>query len=130
MTESSFINPANWREIEKGYFFQAAMYYLSDTKQPLRFLKSNGDGSFIIETKNGDFDPVIKEGKKKALEQDIIITVKPRQVVVLSNDLINQSNKFEYIQVAPVLGLCYKDSIKNWYNELINDKLEGFAYIP
>jgi hypothetical protein len=130
VSDSVFINPENWQDIEKGYFFQAAMYYLSDTEQPLKFLVSDENGVLSIEERNGDFDPIEIDGIKKAKEQDIVVTVKPRQVIILSNDTVNQSSKFEYIQIAPVLGL-YRNNIRtSWYNDLINDNLEGFAYIP
>jgi len=131
VTESRFINPENWRDIERGYFYQAAMYYLSDTEQPLKFLVSDDDGVLSIEERNGNFAPIVDDnGRKKAVEQTVIITVKPRQVVVLSNNVVNQSDKFEYIQVAPVFGLSAKNVNTNWYNDLVSDMLEGFAYIP
>lgn len=130
MSESMFINPDSWKDIKRGYFFQAAMYYLSDTEQPLRFLKSNDDGTFTMERRNGNFDPIVIDGKPKAVEQDIVITVKPRQVIVLSNDKLNQSTDFHYVQVAPVLGISQENSMSGWYRDLVNDKHTGFAFIP
>ncbi|KEF38952.1 hypothetical protein M670_01768 [Schinkia azotoformans MEV2011] len=131
MADSIFIDKSNWKYIKRGYFFQAAMYYLSDTEQPLRFLVSNDEGVLSIEERNGDFDPIILEnGKKQAKEQDIIITVKPRQVIILSDDKINESEQFEYIQIAPVLGISDKDIVKPWYRKIQEDNLTGFAFIP
>lgn len=127
---SRFINKENWVDIERGYFYQAAMYYLSDTEQPLRFLTINEEGNLTIEKKNGDFSPIIVDGVKRAVEQDVVITVKPRQIIVLSNDEICKSTRFEYIQVAPVLGLYRHNTGKSWYNDLVDDELEGFAFIP
>lgn len=129
MSESRFIDKSNWIEIERGYFFQAAMYYLSDTEQPLRFLETDESGVLSISERNGDFNPVEIDGRLRAVEQDIIITVKPRQVIILSDDKLNQSPKFEYVQVIPILGLNYAQSQTTWYQDLINDKHLGFAYI-
>jgi hypothetical protein len=127
--ESKFVNPENWQDIERGYFFQAAMYYLSDTEQPLRFLKSESDNTYTVEKRNGNFDPIIVEGVPRAVEQDIVITVKPRQVIVLSNNKLNQSTDFHFVQVAPVLGITPTNARSGWYKDLVNDKLTGFAFI-
>lgn len=124
-----FINPKNWKDINRGYFYQAAMYYLSDTEQPLRFIKKNADDTFNIEKRHGDFSPIKMDGVKRAVEQDIAITVKPRQVIVVSNDIMNKNPNFEYIQVLPVLGVYQSNTKKPWYQRLISDQLPGFAFI-
>ncbi|WP_335871947.1 type II toxin-antitoxin system PemK/MazF family toxin [Bacillus sp. 2205SS5-2] len=130
MTESIFIDSNNWYLIERGFFFQAAMSYYSDQEQPLRFLKRDEEGNLIIERENGNFDPVIIDGRPRAVEQDIVITVKPRQVIILSNNILNKSKDYDYVQVAPIMGLKERDLVKNWYQDLINDSHIGFAYIP
>lgn len=106
------------------------MYYLSDTEQPLRFLKSESDNTYTVEKRNGNFDPIFIDGVPRAVEQDIVITVKPRQVIVLSNNKLNQSTDFHYVQVAPVLGISPVNAESGWYQDLVNDKLTGFAFIP
>ncbi len=131
MSESEFINPEKWKNINRGYFYQAAMYYLSNTEQPLRFLEFNDEeNSYKIVQRYGDFSPVKVEGRKRAVEQDIVITLKPRQVILISNDRINQNKDFEYVQVLPVFGLTYQDSNRPWYQDLKNDNHIGFAYLP
>ncbi|MFD1068239.1 type II toxin-antitoxin system PemK/MazF family toxin [Oceanobacillus locisalsi] len=90
----------------------------------------NSDGTFNVSRRNGNFDPVVnKNGDRVAVEQDIKIAVKPRQVIVVSNDNLNYSKDFGYVSVAPVLGIKSQDKSKRWYHDLINDKLPGFAYI-
>lgn len=105
------------------------MYYLSDTKQPLRFVESYNDKEFKIVKRYGDFRPARIDGRYRAVEQDVIVTLKPRQVIVISNDIMNQSKNFEFVQVLPVFSLTHKDSTKSWYEDLKNDKHIGFAYI-
>jgi len=131
VTESRFINPENWRDIERGYFYQAAMYYLSDTEQPLKFLVSDDDGVLSIEERNGNFAPIVDDnGRKKAVEQTVIITVKPRQVVVLSNNVVISQINSNIFKLPRFLDCQQKNVNTNWYNDLVSDMLEGFAYIP
>lgn len=130
MSESKFVNPEKWKEIKRGYFYQAAMYYLSDTEQPLRFVDKSDNHTYTINKKIGNFDPVTVDGKLRAVEQDIVITVKPRQVIVLSNNKLNQSKQFEYVQVLPVFSLSYENSKQGWYSKLVQDIHLGFAYLP
>lgn len=59
-----------------------------------------------------------------------MITVKPRQVIIISENKLNKSKQFEYVQVVPVLGISKKDTLKPWYKKLREDHLVGFAFIP
>ncbi|MFC7063953.1 hypothetical protein [Halobacillus seohaensis] len=131
MPHSRYIHPENWGEIEKGYFFQAAMYYLSDTEQPLKFLMTDENGNLSVEERHGNFDSIIgPNGRPSAVEQDVVVTVKPRQVVILSNNNVNQSERFKYVQVAPVFGIKGYETKKPWYEDLKDDSLEGFVFVP
>lgn len=127
MSVSKFINPEEWKNIERGYYYQAAMYYLSNTMQPLRFLERINDGeTYKINTRTGNFDAV----NGRAVEQDIVVTLKPRQVIVLSNDRLNQNKGFEYVQILPIFSLKHSDSVNSWYDNLKKDLHPGFVYIP
>lgn len=128
MSASMFINPKNWHQIERGYYFQAAMYYPSDTKQPLRFLTEE-DGSTTIQVRNGDFSPIEVDGRKKSREQEVVMKFKPRQVIIISNDTFNKDRNFEYVQVVPVLSISRNNKNAPWYNKLIQDQLPGFVFI-
>lgn len=75
------------------------------------------------------FDPITVEGRPRAVEQDVIITVKPRQVIILSDNKMNQSKQFEYIQVLLVFSLDKAETTKPWYKDLLKDNQLGFAYI-
>lgn len=126
MSQSIFIDPEKWGNIERGYYYQAAMYYLSDTEQPLRFLETSDDETYKIKKRHGNFNAV----NGRAVEQDIVVTLKPRQIIVLSNDKMNKSKNFEFVQILPVFSLTYHDSMKPWYQNLKNDAHSGFVYIP
>lgn len=80
--------------MKRGYFYQAAMYYLSDMEQPLRFIEPNENGTFSIVRRIENFQPREIGGRKRAVEQNVVVTVKPRQVIVLS-----QNRHFEYVQM-------------------------------
>lgn len=101
---SGFLRKESWEKIERGYEFEAAMLYPSDTKRPLSFYVPDAEGSSKGEIKNsiGDFKPIEVEGKRRAKEQMVVMSIKPRGVVILTSDEINQSPDFEYILVAPV----------------------------
>lgn len=129
MAESKYIDSANWGEIEKGYYYQAAMYFLSDTEQPLRFIEEDEDGNLSFHRRVGDFSPQTIDGKHRAVEQKIAITLKPREVIVLSNNNLNQSQDYEYIQVAPVMGIKDTDKAKPIYLKLKADKEAGSVLI-
>ena len=58
------------------------------------------------------------------------MTVKPRKVVVLTNDEINQNEYFEYILVALINTIKPNEKHKEWYHKLINDEHPIFTYIP
>ncbi|MBM0064795.1 type II toxin-antitoxin system PemK/MazF family toxin [Alkalicoccobacillus gibsonii] len=131
MSKIDFKQRKNWHIIERGCFYQAAMPYMSDTEQPLKFLTSDESGKLSFVERTDDFLPAEDEnGRKTAVPQDIIVTVKPRQVVVLSNDVLNKSRDYSYVQVAPVYGLYKTDTTRWYYEDLINDKLEGSVYVP
>lgn len=58
------------------------------------------------------------------------MTVKPRKVVVLTNDVINQNEDFEYILIAPINTIKPDEKHKDWYHKLVNDDHPIFTYIP
>ncbi|STO12881.1 PemK-like protein [[Flavobacterium] thermophilum] len=128
----SFISKENWLNIYRGHEYEAALPYPSDTKRPLSFFipdDNDPERGRIVES-NGNFKPIYINGKPIAKEQKIIMTVKPRKVVVLTNDEINQNEYFEYILVAPINTIKPNEKHKEWYHKLINDEHPIFTYIP
>lgn len=129
MLGSGFIDPKTWKNIKRRYFYQAAMYYLSDTEQPLRFIEKDSATTYKITRRPGDFRPKKIAERNRAVEQEIAITLKPRQVIVISNDQLNQREEFGYVQVLTVFSLTRRHSKKAWYQYLINDRHPGFVFI-
>ncbi|MCM3442963.1 type II toxin-antitoxin system PemK/MazF family toxin [Metabacillus halosaccharovorans] len=130
---SNFLTKSSWGNIERGFEFEAAMLYPSDTQRPLSFFIPDEPGSNKgeIQTDIGDFSPVRVGGRRpQAREQMVVMTIKPRRVVVLSNDEINQSTEFEYILVAPINTIKDEEKTRDWYNKLINDEHPIFTYLP
>jgi hypothetical protein len=128
-----FRDKNNWNLIERGFIFEAAMYFHSDTKRPLSFFIRDDDNPYrgTVVGKDGDFSPAFKNGKPIAVTQEVIVGVKPRKVLIISETLFNQSQSFEYIQVAPVMGISDSDKQDiDWYDDLINDKDPLFIYLP
>ncbi|WP_100489243.1 type II toxin-antitoxin system PemK/MazF family toxin [Sporolactobacillus pectinivorans] len=130
VVQTIYMNKENWKDIHKNNIFNAVMVYPSDTKRPLRFflpLQDNPNQGIISEYR-GDFSPQLKDGKMKAREQQIVMTVKPRHVVVISYDFINNSSEYEYILVAPLNTIKENEKIKPWYQKLITDEHPIFVY--
>lgn len=129
---SDFLAKKSWEHIERGYEFEAAMFYPSDTKRPLSFFIPESEGStkgeIIIRV--GDFSPKMVEGTKRALEQKIVMTIKPRRVVILSSNEINKSKEYEYILVAPINTIKESEKTKDWYSKLKDDEHPIFTYLP
>jgi mRNA-degrading endonuclease toxin of MazEF toxin-antitoxin module len=129
---SDFLTKQSWGDIERGFEYNAAMFYPSDTKRPLSFFIPESEGSNKGEIKNhiGDFKPIIVNGKHQAKEQLVVMTIKTRRVVVLSNDEINQESGFEYILVAPINTIKPNERSKDWYSKLKEDEHPIFSYLP
>lgn len=127
----NFLNKSNWDKILRGYIFEAVIFYPSDTKRPLLFFipeeGNKNKGSLV--TKIGNFEPNEKDGKKFAIEQQVVVGLKPRRVLLLSNDDLNKSTEFEYVQVAPIMTISPKDKIKSWYLKTKQDEHPVFVYL-
>ncbi|MFS0643668.1 type II toxin-antitoxin system PemK/MazF family toxin [Siminovitchia sp. 179-K 8D1 HS] len=129
---SYFINKERWKEIERGFEFEAAMLFPSDAKRPLSFfVPDEGNAKRgSITTEIGDFSPIKVGETFKANTQQIVMNIKPRKVVVLSSDEINKNENFEYILVAPINTIKPNQKIKDWYKQLISDRNPIFTYLP
>ncbi|MGE7673224.1 type II toxin-antitoxin system PemK/MazF family toxin [Lysinibacillus sp. NPDC094403] len=129
---SDFLNKTSWEDIERGYEYEAAIFYPSDSKRPLSFFIPDAEGSTNgkILKSIGDFQPIREDGKTYAKEQMVVMTIKPRKVVILSSNDINKNTDFEYILVAPVNTVKPHEKAKAWYDLLIKDEHPIFTYIP
>lgn len=127
-----FLNKENWGNISRGFVFDAAMFYPSDTQRPLEFFVPDMDnqryGTLVNDI--GDFSPKMIEGRHQAVEQKVVITLKPRKVIVVTNNDLNHNGEFEYIHVAPTMSIHPKDKDKPWYQKVIKDEHPFFVYLP
>jgi mRNA-degrading endonuclease toxin of MazEF toxin-antitoxin module len=125
---SNFIDKASWKYIDRGFEFEAAMVYPSDTKRPLSFFVPDptNPNKGVIHENIGNFAPV----NNQAIEQKIVMTIKPRRVVILSDDEINHMEDYEYILVAPINTIKRYEKQKEWYKKVIQDNHPIFAYLP
>lgn len=129
---TGFLNRENWKQIERGYEFEAAILYPSDTKRPLSFFIPNKNNPLEgkIVDQIGNFSPEIIEGRPRAREQQVVVTIKPRKVIIVTNNIINQNEEFEYILIAPINTIKLSEKSKDWYEKLIYDEHPIFTYIP
>jgi len=106
--------------------------YPSDTERPLLFFLPDEDDNEHgrLSRDRGDFSAQIVNGNRRAREQKIVMTVKPRRVIVITSDEINQSEEFEYILVAPINTIKSAEKTKDWYKSLKEDKHPIFVYCP
>lgn len=132
-----FLNRDNWNVIERGRVFDAVSYYNTDTRRPLTFFIPNEtqqDGQPItgkLVESPGDFEPVMVDGVLKSPEHKVVVGMKQRRVVVLSNNQFSQNNSYEYIYVAPIMSVHpEKDHGKKWYERMIQDEHPTNIYIP
>lgn len=127
-----YINPDYWVEIERGRVFEAAMYYLpSSTSRPLRIVRRVGKSNVSITLeKMRDFSPSYANGRPVAKVHKVAVDIKPRKVIVLSNNEVNQSKEWEYIMVAPIFTIKLDDERKPHYPLIIKDEHPFFAYLP
>lgn len=128
----NFLNNKGWTDILRGYLYDAAMFYPSDTKRPLDFFIPDDDndsrGTLIKDI--GDFRPVQVDGKFRATEQKIIVTLKPRKVLVITNDELCQNENIEFVHIAPIMSIYDRDKSKGWYQKAVNDQHPFFVYLP
>lgn len=129
-----YINNDNWNEIKRGFLYEAAMFYPSDTdrESKLKFFVADEDnanrGSIVEDI--GNFNPNKVEGRIVNLEQRILVTLKTRKVVIISSDKMNESKEIEFVQVAPIMSISDYDKKKTWYRKTVNDRHPAFVYIP
>lgn len=132
-SQERYLDKNFWSEIERGYEFDAAMLYSpSDTTRPLTFFIPTSEDGLIgrLEQKTGDFSPIKVDGKFRAVEQLVATPIKPRKVIIMSDNQINQSQDFDYIIVCPIFTIYDEDKSKPWYKLVKADKHPFFIYLP
>lgn len=117
-----YTNPDNWNEIERQYIFEALMPYVPE--RPIGFFIPDSDDpeKGTLSKSYGDFS--------KAAEQQVVLTMKRRKVLILSSDELSQDNVFSDVTVAKIVSIKPYQRNEEWYKLLIEDKHPLFAYIP
>lgn len=120
--DAKFLNKANWHEIKRGWIFEAAIPYTGE--RPLEFfLPDPGDDMRgTIKKNNGNFFA--------GEVQKVILGLKQRKVIVISNDDICSNNNFYDITVAPLYSIYESDKKVEWYKEAVEGSHLFFAYFP
>ncbi|KRE82431.1 hypothetical protein ASG89_14330 [Paenibacillus sp. Soil766] len=127
------MSKSNWHEIKRGHVFEAAMLYSpSDTNRPLYFFEEDGPNSTTgsIVQRVGDFAPKKIGRTYAAKQQRMVIGIKPRRVVIISNDKINKHHDYDYIMVAPMFTFHPGDEKKPGYQKILDDDHPYFVYFP
>ncbi|MFH6684611.1 type II toxin-antitoxin system PemK/MazF family toxin [Bacillus amyloliquefaciens] len=129
---SDFLTKEKWGNIERGTEYVAAFMFPSDTKRPLSFFipEPTNPKKGSLESSIGDFRPKYVEGKPQAQVQQVVVSIKPRNVVVISSDEINHSEEFEYILVAPINTIKANERNRDWYALLTDDEHPIYTYLP
>ncbi|MFP7377728.1 type II toxin-antitoxin system PemK/MazF family toxin [Bacillus paralicheniformis] len=129
---SDFLAKEKWGDIERGTEYIAAFMFPSDTKRPLSFFIPDETNPKKGSLKNaiGDFKPILVDGKPRAQVHQVVVSIKPRNVVVISSDEINQSEEFEYILVAPINTIKENERNRDWYSLLTDDEHPIYTYLP
>lgn len=131
-----FLDRDNWNEIKRGHVFDAVSYYNTDTRRPLTFFipdeiqqEDRPITGKLVES-IGEFASIEVDGVLKSKEHRVVVGMKQRRVVVLSNNRFSQDNSYEYIYVAPIMSVHDKDRGKKWYSKMLIDEHPTNIYVP
>lgn len=129
---AGFLNKDSWSQKERGWEYECALFYPSDTKETTIFFIPNSEnpnnGTIVKNIR--DFSPDFLKGRPKAKEQKVVFTIKPRRVVIISGDNFNQSKDYEYILVASINTIKEAEKKRSWYSRLIKDEHPIYTFLP
>jgi hypothetical protein len=117
-----FISPDSWGDIQRGWIYESAIPFIGE--RPLSFFhrdsvnKSQG----TVAKNNGDFKP--------GNTYEIILPLKQRKVVVISNDDICHNKYRINVTVAPILSIADHEKKENWYRQAKEGTHPFFVYLP
>lgn len=117
-----FLDQSNWSEIRRGLMYEAAIPFVG--KRPLDFFIPDPDNQYrgTVVGKNGDFRP--------SEIQQVVVRLKQRKVVVVSQDSNNTNNAIHNITVAPISSIEPHERDKEWYKLAVNGTHPFFVYLP
>jgi hypothetical protein len=117
-----FIAQDSWDKIQRGWIYECAVPYISE--RPLSFFQREKDdrNKGSVAKNNGDFKPMTT--------YEIVLPLKQRKVVVLSNDDIC-GNKHKYnVVIAPVISILPNEVKEPWYDQAVEGTHPFFVYLP
>jgi len=120
--DEKFLDQKNWSNIKRGWIYEAAIPYTGE--RPLDFFIPDPDCPYrgTIVGRNGEFRP--KE------THYVVLGLKQRKVVVVSNDdICNDINRFD-VTVAPIYTIYDEDKREQWYNDVISGNHLFYSYLP
>lgn len=117
-----FLDKSNWSEIRRGWMYEAAIPFVG--KRPLDFFIPDPNDQYrgTVIGKNGDFRP--------SEIQQVVVRLKPRKVVVVSQDKNNSNNAIHNITVAPISSIEPEEREKDWYKLAVEGTHPFFVYLP
>ncbi|WP_124118483.1 type II toxin-antitoxin system PemK/MazF family toxin [Paenibacillus xylanexedens] len=124
----TFMDKSKWSLIKKGWIFEAAVpyvgerpldFFIPDSRTPYRGKVVSGTAVALSE----DFT----EGGDK--EYQVVLNLKPRKVVVVSNDELNADTTQRDVMVAKLYTIKRKDKSEPWYPLAVSGSHPFFVYL-
>ncbi|GIO39485.1 MULTISPECIES: hypothetical protein [Paenibacillus] len=119
--DSKFLSPENWHLIKRGWIYEAAIPYTGE--RPLDFFirDTNNPNKGSIVKGNGNFVP--------GQEHLVVLGLKQRKVIVVSNDDLCQDKNIFDVTVAPIYSIYEEDKKFEWYNDVVNGNHLFYSYL-
>lgn len=123
LRNTKFLDPNNWSLIKRGWIYEAAVPFIGE--RPLDFfIRDDNDayrGTVVSLSKNFD-------GPGESHE--VVLGLKPRKVVVISSDNLNQKPDHFDVTVAKIYSIYEEDKFEQWYKDAFDGTHPFFAYLP
>lgn len=120
--DMKFMEPSTWGDIKRGWIYECAVPFVGE--RPLTFLDRYPDDETkgIISVGNGEFRPNTM--------YEVILPLKQRKVVTISNDdICSNPDRFNVV-IAPILSIHPKERTERWYKQAVDGEHPFFAYLP
>jgi len=119
---SKFLDKQNWSLIKRGWIFEAAMPYIP--KRPLDFFIPDDDCNYRGTCVS------VNEAFLTGKVHQVVLSIKPRKVVVISADVLNEDTEHFDVTVAKIYSIYEEDKTEPWYQPTVEGTHPLFAYLP
>lgn len=123
---SKFLDESNWSLINHGWIFEAAVPYVSE--RPLDFFipnANNPDTGTVVNGTKVQMQAQFLDGKEK----QVVLKVKPRKVLILSNDELNHDASHYDVTVAKIYSIKDSEHSEPWYDPTVEGTHPFFVYL-